>query len=149
MLHSVTGSQMKSCLQTSAMMVVSVLVLIPSVVTSRPTTASRPSTPLNPSPLAPQIRLCWPLCAFINYIYLLTFQQLSPACSSQALVRGTDVTGIIVLLLLGWLASRVLIVLDSGAVGPGFKSQPRHCRVTVLGRLFTPILPLFTKQRNW
>ena len=22
--------------------------------------------------LAPQIRLCWPLCAFINYIYLLT-----------------------------------------------------------------------------
>ena len=27
--------------------------------------------PLNPSPLAPQIRLCWPLCAFINYIYLL------------------------------------------------------------------------------
>jgi len=29
--------------------------------------------PLNPSPLAPQIRLCWPLCAFINYIYLLTY----------------------------------------------------------------------------
>ena len=24
-------------------------------------------------PLAPQIRLCWPLCAFINYIYLLTY----------------------------------------------------------------------------
>jgi len=43
------------------------------VVTSRPTTASRPSTPLNPSHLAPQIRLCWPLCAFINYIYLLTY----------------------------------------------------------------------------
>jgi len=34
---------------------------------------SRPSTPLNPSPLAPQIRLCWPLCAFINYIYSLTY----------------------------------------------------------------------------
>jgi len=31
--------------------------LTPSVVNSRPTTASRPSTPLNPSPLAPQIRL--------------------------------------------------------------------------------------------
>jgi len=43
------------------------------VVTSRPTTASRPSTPLNPSHLAPHIRLCWPLCAFINYIYLLTY----------------------------------------------------------------------------
>jgi len=51
---------------------VPVPVLIPFVVISRPTTASRPSTPLNPSPLAPQIRLCWPLCAFINYIYLLT-----------------------------------------------------------------------------
>jgi len=47
------------------------------VVTSRPTTASRPSTPLNPSHLAPQIRLCWPLCAFINYIYLLTYLLLT------------------------------------------------------------------------
>ena len=45
--------------------------------------------------------------------------------------------------------SRVVSVLDSGAEGPGFKSQPRHCRVTVLGKLFTPIVPLFTKQRNW
>ena len=26
-------------------------------------------------------------------------------------------------------------MLDSGAVGPGFKSQPRRCRVTVLGKL--------------
>jgi len=40
-------------------------------------------------------------------------------------------------------------VLDSGAEGPGFKSQPRRCRVIVLGKLFTPIVPLFTKQRNW
>ena len=24
-----------------------------------------------------------------------------------------------------------------------------HCRVTVLGKLFTPIVPLFTKQQNW
>ena len=48
-------------------------ILTPSVVISRPTTAGRSSTPLNPSPLAPQIRLCWPLCAFINYIYLLTY----------------------------------------------------------------------------
>ena len=32
---------------------------------------------------------------------------------------------------------------------PGFKSQPRRCRVTVLGKLFTPIVSLFTKQRNW
>jgi len=51
--------------------------------------------------------------------------------------------------ILGWLGSRVFSVLDSGTVGPGFKSQPRLCRVTVLGKLFTPIVPLFTKHRNW
>ena len=49
----------------------------------------------------------------------------------------------------GWLGSRVVSVLDSGAEGPGFKSQSRRCRVTVLVNLFTPIVPLFTKQRNW
>jgi len=31
-------------------------------------------------------------------------------------------------------------VLDSGAEGPGFKSQSRRCRVTVLNKLFTPIV---------
>ena len=31
--------------------------------------------------------------------------------------------------------------LDSGAEGPGFKSQSRRCRVTVLGKLLTPIVP--------
>jgi len=46
----------------------------------------------------------------------------------------------------GLLGSRVVSVLDSGAEGPGFKSQPRHCRVTVLGKLFTPIVNI--KQRN-
>ena len=45
-----------------------------------------------------------------------------------------------------WLGSRVVSVLDSGAEGPGFKSQSRRCRVTVLGKLFTPVVPLFTKQ---
>jgi len=49
---------------------------------------------------------------------------------------------------LGWLGSRVVSVLDSGAERPGFKSQPRRCRKTVLGKVFTPIVPLFTKQRN-
>ena len=38
-------------------------------------------------------------------------------------------------------------VLDTCAEGPGFKSQSRRCRVTVLGKLFTPIVPLFTKQQ--
>jgi len=32
--------------------------------------------------------------------------------------------------------------LDSSAEGPGFKSQPRRRRVTVLGKLFTSIVPL-------
>jgi len=32
----------------------------------------------------------------------------------------------------GWLGSRVVSVLDSGALGPGFKSQSRRCRVRVL-----------------
>ena len=32
---------------------------------------------------------------------------------------------------------------------PGFKSQSQRCQVTVLGKLFTPIVPLFTKQQNW
>jgi len=45
----------------------------------------------------------------------------------------------------GWLGS----VLDSGAEGLWFKSQSRRCRVTVLGKLFTPVVPLFTKQQNW
>ena len=49
----------------------------------------------------------------------------------------------------GWLDSRVVSVLDSGTEGPGFKSQSRRCRVTVLGKLFTPVVPLFTKQQNW
>jgi len=49
----------------------------------------------------------------------------------------------------GWLGSRVVSVLDSGAEGPRFKSQSRCCRVTVLGKLLTPIVPLFTKQQNW
>ena len=27
------------------------------------------------NPFAPQIRLCWPLCAFTNYIFLLTYYK--------------------------------------------------------------------------
>ena len=43
----------------------------------------------------------------------------------------------------GWLGSRVVSVLDSGAEGLGFKSQSRRCR-----ELLTPIVPLFTKHQN-
>jgi len=49
----------------------------------------------------------------------------------------------------GWLGSRVVSVLDSGSEEHGFKSHSRRCQVTVLGKLFTPIVPLFTKQQNW
>jgi len=35
----------------------------------------------------------------------------------------------------------VVSLLDSGAVGLGFNSQPRRCPVTALGKLFTPIVP--------
>jgi len=48
-----------------------------------------------------------------------------------------------------WLGSRVVSVLDSVAEWPGFKSQSRRCRVTVLDKLFTPIVPLFSKQQSW
>ena len=39
-------------------------------------------------------------------------------------------------------------MLDSGAVRHGFTSKLRRCRVTVLGRLFTHIVPLFTQQQK-
>ena len=51
--------------------------------------------------------------------------------------------------LFDWLGGRVVSMLDSGAEGAVFKSQPRRCWVTVLGKLFTPIVPLLTKQQNW
>jgi len=54
----------------SLYLTVPVPVLTPFVVTSRPTTASRHSTPLNPSPLAPQIRLWTIVCVY--KLYLLT-----------------------------------------------------------------------------
>ena len=43
-------------------------------------------------------------------------------------------------------AVSVASVLDSGAEGPGFKSQPRQCRVTVFGKLFISVVALFANQ---
>ena len=80
-------------------------VLTPSVVTSRPTTASRPSTPLNPSPLAAQIRLCWPLCAFINNISLLTYMWVPVAARGRvALTLQTAILRLLYLLPASWIA---------------------------------------------
>ena len=58
-------------------------------------------------------------------------------------MRLENVVVLFMFMRLRWLCSQVVSVLDSGAEGPGFKSQLRHCRVTVLGRLFTPVMPLF------
>ena len=44
-----------------------------------------------------------------------------------------------------WLGGRVVSVLDSGAESPG----SNRSRDAVLGKLFTSIVPLFTKQQNW
>ena len=38
---------------------------------------------------------------------------------------------------IGWLGSRVVSMQDSSSEGPGFKSQSRRCRVTVLGTVHT------------
>jgi len=80
--------------------------------------------------------------AFISrlFYFMLDARRLNPVI--QPSLRAY-------LIYSGWLGNRVVSVLDLGAEGPGFKSQPRHCRVTVLGKLFTPIVRLFTKQRNW
>jgi len=56
---------------------------------------------------------------------------------------------------LGWLGSRVVSVLDSGAEGPGFKSQLRRCRITSAGLMpteargnYLPEAPLITYARK-
>jgi len=50
----------------------------------------------------------------------------------------------------GSVYSRAVIVLDSGAEGMGSdRSRDAVRYITVLRKLFTPVVPLFTKQRNW
>ena len=67
---------------------------------------------------------------------------IHPACkSTKHFLKSLFLSDI-----MGWLGSQVVSVLDWGAEEPGFKSQPRRCRVTVLGKLFTSIVPLVTKQ---
>jgi len=51
----------------------------------------------------------------------------------------------LLVLCVGWLDSRVVRVLDSGAESLG----SNRSRDAVFGKLFTFIVPLFTKQRNW
>jgi len=60
----------------------------------------------------------------------------------DAAVGGNDDDDLVMMIIVfaTWLGNRVVSVLDSGAEGPGFKSQSRRCHVTVLGKLFTPIV---------
>jgi len=102
------------------------------------------------------VRICKSLLLFLpcDYDAYSTRRAISgcieqPPVSCQSATSILDATLLLYAVFVGWLGSRVVSVLDSGAEGSGFKSQPRRCRVTVLGKLFTPIVPLFTKQRNW
>jgi len=68
-------------------------VVIPSVVTSRPTTGSRLSNPLNPSPLAPQIRL---LLTTVR-VYKLYLLILTDECSvvSFVILTASNIVGLL------------------------------------------------------
>ena len=75
------------------------------------------------------VRRCWGV-----------FASLAPLCKTSDLLINCRFQ--LATVVEGWLGSRVVSVLDSSAERPGFKSQPRRCRVTVLGKLFPPIVPL-------
>ena len=75
----------------------------------------------------------------------LNFPSLTPSSPSFFLSFPSLSPSLLPLIIL--IGSRVVSVLDSGTEGPGFKLQPRRCRVTVLSKQFTPIVPLFTKQQ--
>ena len=90
------------------------------------------------------------------YIHTNLYSAKNRENESEALAQDVSALPLLAGQQEGWLGSRVVSVLDSGAVGPGFKLQPRRCRVTVLGKLFTPIVPLFTGRagrapacKNW
>jgi len=98
---------------------------------------------------------------YINIIKYLTsttpFKNLKPAFLinkqvSRAHNCATRVVelGFLAYVFKKWLGSRVAIVLDSGAEGVGFKSQPRRLRVTVLSKLFTSLVVVETEiLRSW
>ena len=89
-----------------------------------------------------------PLLHPANCVGVLKGTQNSDTNQGKSLVRSCHFLDIFSWDSWQWLGSWVVSVLDSGAEGPGFKSRPRRCRVTVLGKLFAPIVPLFTKQQN-
>ena len=93
-----------------------------------------------------QGRSRWAITSLTNELSPTQTNLSNKSVPRSRLSRCNKYTSVICL---WWLASRVVSVLDSGAERPGFKSQPRRCLVTVLGKLFTPVVTLFTKQQNW
>jgi len=86
----------------------------------------------------------------LTFLLLTRYSKLSVVhCCYMHLARTLFVCVSSIIIIIMWLGSRVVSMLDSGTVGPGFKSQLRCSLVTVLGKLFTPIVLLFTKQQNW
>ena len=65
----------------------------------------------------------------IGFTFLVSAHPGSPG---QRVVKRVCVCWTDVVNSLRWLGSRVVSMLDSGAEGRGFKSQPRRCWVTVL-----------------
>ena len=86
----------------------------PSPVIAPPTFHPLHSLLLFPSPrkFSKEAVVCFPHCS----------EKMAARCKSW---RGPNTPGPHDL---GWLGSRVVSVLDSGAEGPGFKSQPRCLR---------------------
>jgi len=84
--------------------------------------------------------------ATARYLYCYFVSESFSVFSVCVGLSGGVVTRL--LWLVGWLGSRVVSMLDSGTEGFGFKLQSRHCRVAVVGKLFTSIVPLFTKQQK-
>ena len=82
-------------------------------------------------------------CSCVFGIFQCLYFHYVTACSlSRSLHPSFPMSVLVIRMFLGWLGSRVVSVLDSGSEGPSFKSQWRRCRVTVLGKLFTPIVSL-------
>jgi len=78
------------------------------------------------------------------YIWQMKCLLLMLCCKAGAAGIATVLLGTLTALAIALfaLSSRAVSMLNSGTEGPGFKSQPRHCRVTVLGKLFLPTLCL-------
>jgi len=99
------------------------------------------------------MRMLFPLIGRLKY-FALQHQKTEKvqALKNERLVltefRFLGLTFVRSLFRHGWIGSRV-VACWTQAQRARVKSQSRRCRVTVLGKLFTPIVPMFTKHQNW